>query len=281
MTAMAQALYRQARTQSRWLWRGALFHGTLILLWLALTSGMHAHAAEAWQSPDYLQQAFIEVALRSEYVPGKQSVRKWQQPVRVWLQHDAAEAEQHTRLTSSHLRHLAQLTGLDIHQVSSPAAANLTVVFTDLVHMPDAVKQLSGQDKPRIPADAACLFGIQTDARKAIQRAWVVIPVDHAQEHGMLVGCIVEELTQAMGLPNDSDKVFPSIFNDKTPEVLLTGLDGLLLKMLYATDIQPGMREPQVRPVLARLIQQWQQDGTLAQAEQQVRQSELYQWLGF
>lgn len=253
----------------------------LCMMGIGLGQATPCMAEEPWQSPAYLQQAFVEVALRSEYVPGQQPVRKWQQPVRLWLQHDAAEAEQHTQLTRSHVRQLAQLTGLTFQWVATPAEANLTVVFTDLANMRDAVKQVSGQARPQLPADAACLFGIQTNIHHAIQRAWVVIPVDHAQEHGMLVGCIVEELTQAMGLPNDSDRVFPSIFNDKTPEVLLTGLDSLLIKMLYAADIQPGMREAKVRPVLARLIQQWQQDGTLVNAEQQVRQGELYPLLGY
>jgi hypothetical protein len=38
----------------------------------------------------------------------------------------------------------------------------------------------------------------------------VIIPVDHAMSHGLLPACVIEELTQAMGLPNDSDWVIPS-----------------------------------------------------------------------
>jgi hypothetical protein len=69
----------------------------------------------------------------------------------------------------------------------------------------------------------------------------VIIPVDHAMSYGLLSACIIEELTQAMGLPNDSDWVIPSIANDKSVLDLLTGLDYLLLKILYDNRLHAGM----------------------------------------
>ena len=42
-----------------------------------------AMAEEAWQSSEYLQQAFFEVALHNEYAVGEQPVRKWLQPILV------------------------------------------------------------------------------------------------------------------------------------------------------------------------------------------------------
>lgn len=254
----------------------------LAACWLGcLLCASHGLAAEAWQSPDYLQQAFVEVALRSEYVPGEQAVRKWQQPVKVWLEHHAEPADKHRLLTSYHLQHLAQMTGHPVMLAAQPAEANMVVVFSLASRWHQDIAAVSGQSRPRVPADAVCMFGLTLDAQKAIRRAWVVIPVDHAQEHRSLVSCIVEEITQAMGLPNDSEKVYPSVFNDKTPESLLTGLDALLLQMLYLPGIKPGMREAQVRPVLARQLAQWQLDGTLQHAEKNVRQSTLYELMGF
>lgn len=250
--------------------------------WLILLLNTSAVLAEeAWQSPEYLQQAFNEVALHTEYVAGEQVVRKWQQPIKVWLEHHADRAEQHTSLTTAHLRHLAQITGHPIGLAASAAEANMTVVFSQSAQWRQEVARVSDNKSLPPPADAICMFGVTLDAQKAIKRAWVVIPVDHAQEHGALVSCIVEEITQAMGLPNDSDKVYPSVFNDKTPESLLTGLDALLLKMLYLPAIKPGMRAAQVQPILARQLPQWQSDGTIQNAEKNVRQSALYEMMGF
>jgi hypothetical protein len=240
-----------------------------------------AHAEEAWQSTDYLQQAFNEVALHSEYIAGEQVVHKWQQPVKVWLVHHADLADEHARLTRYHLRHLSQITGHTISFAANAAEANMTVVFSQSAQWHQEVAQMSGNKNMQPPADAMCMFGLTLDAQNAIKRAWVVIPVDHANERGLLVSCIVEEITQAMGLPNDSEKVYPSVFNDKTPESLLTGLDALLLKMLYLPAIKPGMRAGQVQPILAHQLQQWQGDGTIQNAEKNVRQSELYEMMGF
>lgn len=252
-----------------------------LMLFSCLLATQAVHADEAWQSPDYLQQAFNEVALHSEYVAGEQVVRKWQQPVKVWLVHHADQADKHTKLTHYHLRHLSRITGHPISFAANAAEANMTVIFSQSAQWHQEVAQVSSNKSRQPPADAMCMFGLTLDAQNAIKRAWVVIPVDHANERGLLVSCIVEEITQAMGLPNDSEKVYPSVFNDKTPESLLTGLDALLLKMLYLPAIKPGMRAGQVQPILARQLQQWQSDGTIQSAEKNVRQSELYDMMGF
>lgn len=239
------------------------------------------HAEEPWQSVEYLQQAFAEIALHNEYAVGEQPVRKWLQPVKVWLEHHTDQTEQHALLTKYHFQHLAKITGHPISFARSRQEANFVVVFSHLQLWRNDIALVSGNLSIKPPNDAACMFGLDLDDKKAIRKAWVVIPVDHAQEHRQLLSCIVEETTQAMGLPSDSDKVFPSIFNDHTPESLLTGLDALLLKMLYQPAIKPGMRAAQVKPILANILQKWQADGTIQQAEKNVRQSELYEMMGF
>lgn len=249
----------------------------IFCLIFAITAG----AEEQWQSPEYLQQAFIEVALHNEYATGEQPVRKWVQPVKVWLEHHTDQPEQHTVLTRYHFQHLSKITGHPINFAKLRQEANFIVVFSHLQLWRNDIALVSGNLSIKPPNDAACMFGLELDERKAIKKAWVVIPVDYAQEHRQLLSCIVEETTQAMGLPSDSDKVFPSIFNDHTPESLLTGLDALLLKMLYQPAIKPGMRATQVKPILANILQKWQVDGTIQQAEKNVRQSELYEMMGF
>lgn len=244
-------------------------------------------AAETWQEPQYLLQAFEQVALRNEYQNAPQTVRKWQQPIKVWLAHHTAQAitdsqkQSQQQLAWLHLQHLSKLTGVSMLPANQPNEANLTLVFSLMQSWHQEVVQISGNPSTKPPSDAVCMFGVSLDAKKAIKRAWVVIPVDHAQEHRALLSCIVEELTQAMGLPNDSDQVYPSVFNDQTPETLLTGLDGLLLKMLYHPKLKVGMTAQQARPILQEILQQWQEDGTLEQAEKNVRQSELYEMMGF
>jgi hypothetical protein len=62
-----------------------------------------------------------------------------------------------------------------------------------------------------------------------------------------------EELTQGLGLPNDSPRARPSIFNDDEEFALLTDHDELLLRMLYSPELRPGMTPEQARPVVESL----------------------------
>ena len=65
--------------------------------------------------------------------------------------------------------------------------------------------------------------------------------------------CVHEELTQGMGLANDSPRARPSIFNDDEEFAYLTRHDELLLKILYDPRLRPGMTEAEARPVVMQI----------------------------
>ncbi|MCZ8488265.1 DUF2927 domain-containing protein [Vibrio lentus] len=66
-----------------------------------------------------------------------------------------------------------------------------------------------------------------------------MIPVDQARARGKLVACIVEEITQVLGLPNET-QTKPTLLSSMTtmPEDLLTSLDVVLLKLLYEPELK-------------------------------------------
>lgn len=258
-----------------------LQYSHIALLLSALCLSVSVYAQDAWQTPEFILQAFEEVVLKSEYSKGDQLVHKWEQPLRVWIAHHADQEKTHDWLATAHLEHLSLLTGLPVYRVDRAEDANLSIVFTKRQLWRNEIVLLSGNLKAKPPRGALCLFGIDLDSRKAIKRGWVVIPVDQAEEYRHLLACIVEEMTQVMGLPNDSNKVFPSVFNDNTPDSLLTGLDSLLVRLLYLPSIKSGMTAAQVRPIVMRALSQWQADGTIDHAERDVRQSELYELMGY
>lgn len=234
-----------------------------------------------WKNPTYIIQAFDEIALKNEYDKDKHRVRKWRQPVRVFVEHQVGDNGLHAQLVQMHLSHLAQITGHSIVKVDSLEEANLHLVFTRQSQWADVVMRLMGASAASNIHGSVCMGKFALNSQNEIERAWVVIPVDQAQMHGKLVACVVEEITQVLGLPNDLVKVFPSIFNDKTPQDLLTGLDYILLKLLYSADIRAGMTAAEVQPILQKLLEQWQRDGTLTQADKAVRQGQLYPLLGY
>jgi hypothetical protein len=250
-----------------------------------------AKAADSpWLAPAFIQQAFEEVALKSEYQSGEKSVRKWVSPVNISFEHTVGSDKDkalHRQLVALHLAHLAQITGHSISLLNEIGVAdaklkeaNVRLLFTRQRDWQQQVLSLMGPEAAAHLHGAVCIAHMVTNAQSEIVNAFVIIPVDQAQMHGKLVACIVEELTQILGLPNDSEKVFPSIFNDKTPQTLLSGLDGVLLKLLYSKEISPGMSQSQVRPIITGLLKQWQTDGSLSQADKIIRQGKLYPLLG-
>lgn len=237
--------------------------------------------ASDWKNLTYITQAFSEIALKNEYDVAKHRVRKWRIPVRVFVEHQVGDRALHTQLVQMHLAHLAEITDHDIQLVDTLLDANLHLVFTRQSQWESEVMRLMGPSSAKNVHGSVCMAKFALNAKSEIERAWVIIPVDQAQMHGKLVACVVEEITQVLGLPNDSEKVFPSIFNDKTPQDLLTGLDFILLKLLYNPSIRAGMTVAEVKAPLQFLLEQWQRDGTLTHADKTVRQGQLYPLLGY
>ena len=252
---------------------------TLLLL---VALGAPALAAETvhWQSPNYLMNSFVDIALNNEHSPQKSPVRKWVTPIRYFLLHRVADVELHDRLIRTHFEQLSDITGLSILPAESQKAANFLIVLSTEPQLRDDLLNYFGwkssAQREKFFRESICLGIFATHAQHAINRAVVIIPVDRAREKGKLVSCVVEELTQVLGLPNDSVKVFPSIFNDLSTDVYLSGLDYLLLKMLYDPRVKAGMDENAVRPVLKKIIEEFSRDNQLIAAEKEVMSRGLW-----
>lgn len=249
------------------------------LCWLLLCLPLTLAAAEPWQRPGFILDSLVEVGLRAEYGRDPMILRRWQEPIRVYIDHRVPEHELRDRLVDAHLKQLADITGHSIARVDSRSRANVELIFLQQQNLAEVWSRKTGGE--RVPRGTLCLGRIWTGSGGVINRALVAIPVDQASLHGKLISCIVEELTQVLGLPNDSDKVFPSIFNDRSTDQLLSGLDLVLLRVLYDPRMQPGMGEREVRQVGAGIVQELQRKSVIADAERMVRRGDLYHMLGY
>jgi len=182
-----------------------------------------------------------------------------------------------------HIAQLSEITGLSIRPAATQASANLLIIFSTEMRLRNELLNDFGihskSQRENLFRHSVCLghFALAGDA--SIARAVVLIPVDRATAHAKLVDCIVEEITQVLGVPNDSEKVFPSIFNDKSVNTLLSGLDYLLLKMLYDPRIKAGMSLQRAAPVLKTIADEFERDKLIETAEAMVRTGKLYELL--
>jgi len=233
-----------------------------------------------WKNTDYLINSFIDVALNNEYSAAESTVRRWDSPINYYFMHRSLDKELHEQLTLLHLQHLAAITDVKIQAAPHKNKANLFIIFSneaslnhDLQH---EFKIKSAQKREQLVRHSVCLANITTYKNGSMRKAIIIIPVDRARAHAKLVACIVEEITQIMGLPNDSDKVFPSIFNDKSYNDLLSGLDYVLLKMLYHPTLKSGMSKRQAKPILKKIIHSFRQQGLIDKATKEVTKGGLY-----
>lgn len=240
-------------------------------LLVGLLPAARAEPDMPWQSPDAVVDAFVELALHSDYSLRQTPLRKWTGPLRYRIVHGVGDEGIHARLVETHLDHLARITGLSIAPAASPAAANFLIVLTSDERMEADTQAFIGTTddahRERVFRERMCLASFRADRQGAIQRAVAVIPVDRARGRGDLIGCIAEELTHLMGLANDTEKPFPTIFHHGTVRSFLTGLDTVVLEMLYDPRLQPGLREPALRPLLLKIAVEKQRAGILEDAD--------------
>ncbi|MGR9072865.1 MAG: DUF2927 domain-containing protein [Gammaproteobacteria bacterium] len=253
-----------------------------LLFFLIISCFPLAGTAESphWHSSAYIANSFAEIALNSRNRYGTRKIIKWQKSINYYFDHRYPDKEINERLTNLHLSHLSKITGLSINQTKYRANANLVIVFSREKNIVRDFSQVTGVPRSSSLGSMIgrniCLAHTRFDSLGRINRATVLISVDKAREKAKLVSCIVEELSEILGLPNDSDKVYPSIFNDRSPEDLLTGLDYLMLKILYDKRIKAGMQRRELMPVLYKIIADLKNTEAIGTAEREVKKGGLY-----
>jgi len=263
---------RLKRHQNQWLnWLGMLVALFLVFDCSAVFAKM-AH----WQDKRYIESSFYDIALRSEYDRISPVVRKWKQPLNIWISSSAGDPEQQRRLLAMHFTHLGDITNLPFKFVDEREKANVRVFFTGEKQLKETVAREMSAAAAEYMQNSMCLGKIRFNRNAEITRGTVVIPVERVQAQGKLVPCIVEELTQMLGLINDSKIAFPTVFSDVTDNQLLTGLDYLLLKLLYAPQMRSGMNVYQVVPILRRHLIDWERTGVIRNAEVAITDGPLY-----
>jgi len=220
-----------------------------------------------------LEDIFVQIALYEEYsVTGDRIVerasptvlRRWQDPVRMRLDFgDAVPASVQAsdrRFVSGYANRLSRLTGQPISLVENDANFHVLVVneaerqaiAPRLTRLVPGIDQVTLDLVRDLPLSVSCLvLAFSRSGTDVYTDAIAVIRAELPELSRR--ACYYEELAQGMGLPNDSPRARPSLFNDTAEFAVLTTLDEQLLRMLYDPRLRIGMREREARPVIRRI----------------------------
>ena len=220
-----------------------------------------------------LADNFMRIALFDEYRRSNAGfvreetvsrLRRWQVPVRIGVRFGASippdrQATDLARIASFAAR-LSAVTGHPITLDDANPNFLIQVVSEDEREalgpkVRAFLPSLSLSDVAGItnmPRTTYCLvYALSEGNSGAYTRAFAVIRSEHPDL--LRLSCLHEELTQGLGLPNDSPRARPSIFNDDEEFALLTDQDELMLRMLYSPELRPGMTASQARPIVESL----------------------------
>jgi hypothetical protein len=220
-----------------------------------------------------LAENFLRIALFDEYrrssggfVRGEteSNLRRWEGPVRVGIRFGASvppdkQATDRARITSF-VDRLARITGHPMSVDDRAPNFFIHIVSEDEREAlgPTVRATLPGLGFGEIagitgmPRTTYCLvYALAEGNSGSYTRAFAVIRAEHPDL--LRLSCLHEELTQGLGLPNDSPRARPSIFNDDEEFALLTDQDELLLRILYSRELRPGMSAAEARPIVFSL----------------------------
>jgi hypothetical protein len=208
---------------------------------------------------DQLVTDFDLIIFHTEFgTPMDTKIHKWITPIRIFLDARAGPVELERKQLEEHVRLLRRLTGLTIEFVSKPTDGNLMFVFDTHDRLIGSVNRYLGQPiggwKDLHGSLCFGMFGVH-DA-KEINFALIGIPIDQVMSLGKLQDCVIEETTQVLGLPNDSDKVYPSVFNDHSPQTTLTDNDETLVRLLYSPRLQVGMSRAEALKIVRKILEE-------------------------
>jgi len=209
---------------------------------------------------DEYSRGFTTTANRPPGTSGQLS--RWAGPVRISTEFGGsvqqAQRDRDQASISGYAARLARITGHPISPARGQGNFHVFVageddrafVQTRLKQLVPNISQTELNLFANLPKSYYCLVVAVSDARAThtYTRAVALIRAEHPDL--VRLSCIHEEIAQGLGLPNDSPRARPSIFNDDDEFALLTHHDELLLKILYDPRLKPGMTADQARPVV-------------------------------
>lgn len=185
-------------------------------------------------------QYFFEISLGSEYGDDVEVIKKWMTSPKIKVLGDPNEKD--LIALNKVINELNSVTGLNMQFTETNH--NLAIYFIPEKEFKSVLQQYQ-------PVNYG-YFWTWWDSRHEIYKATILVSTSGItqleREH-----LIREELTQSLGLMNDSNKFQDSIFQLAwTDTISFSPMDVKIIEMLYKPEIKPGMSRDEVLEILAK-----------------------------
>ena len=185
---------------------------------------------------------FFETVVFGNEVPSREAtiVRKWQSPIRYKFGGITSVIERSRAVAQAHMATLTRFSNLEFEEIGvAEPGEQLVIWYTDTGRMEEAGLTLAANPEDLVGTQGArCFFLSYYGDDGVLVAARVVINADLGQE--VVTHCLLEEVTQSLGMPNDDDAIVPSIFNDTMQLDALSFIDKVIVRMLYDPRLDPG-----------------------------------------
>jgi hypothetical protein len=183
---------------------------------------------------------FTEIVLGTEFGDEAPVIKKWIKNIRIKVSGEPTEED---------LQTINNIVG-DLNGLIAGIKIKLVDKNENLVITFSPASEFSAIDPNYVPTNYGFFWALWHDDNFVIHDASILISSAEVtqQERSHLIR---EELTQSLGLMNDSDKYNDSIFFQEWTEVTdFSEIDRAVIKLLYLNKIKPGMSKEQVLKIL-------------------------------
>jgi hypothetical protein len=186
---------------------------------------------------DPIHQYFVDIAFGNEFSGGYTSVRKWSSNMKIYvpeIQYDYLNDELDRIIGELN----SLLTEMQIERVLDQIDANYIIYFGGK----DTYVNIYEPNAVNLVEDNWGLFYIYWNSNWSINSGSMYVDVIRTLDLGCQKHLLREELTQSLGLMNDTMDYPASIFYQQwTCGTVYANIDTELIKLLYDPNITPGM----------------------------------------
>lgn len=201
-------------------------------------------------------EGFMQTAIGAELQAAGRTdrIRKYNVPVRVYID---SRGRPDRRLTLQHVVSdiAGRIRNIDLAVTQKRDEANVVVTLVKSREFYPTLTRFFGRDRAqeiRKNLDPQCLSGFRKDDGYNILGSTVVLMADVSDF--VFSDCAYEELLQALGPINDTDKVPWTMFNDEVQKGYFDVYDQYILNILYDPRLRAGMTADEVRAVLPQVL---------------------------